>query len=61
MTPPVLSWGDSGKKKGNKLKMTMKNRKRNGSMKKNRPDRKFPSKWQTERLWTGQFLTRKKT
>jgi hypothetical protein len=30
----ILFWGDLGEKKGNKLKMTMKNRKRNSSMKK---------------------------
>jgi hypothetical protein len=38
-------------KKGNKLKITMKSRKRNKNTKKNRSDRKFSSKWQTERHW----------
>jgi hypothetical protein len=45
--------GETPGKKGNKLKMTMKNRKRNRSMKKNHLDRKFSSKWKTERLWAG--------
>jgi hypothetical protein len=48
-------------KKGNKLKMTMKNRKRNRSMKKIVLTGNFPQNDKQNDLGLGYFLVRKKT
>ena len=57
VTVEILSWGDTGEKKRKRMENDDEKQK---EYEKNRPDRKFSSKWQTEQPWSW-LVTMKKT